>query len=101
MKYDHFSFPGAVPRTFVGALALTGITKPYIGIFGAEYSQLIVLAVLGLSNAYALLRYKNGLDMAFGKNVGRWYIMLQAAQFHVIFYASRTLPNMFAFGLGE
>jgi alpha-1,6-mannosyltransferase len=101
LKYDHFSFPGAVPRTFVGALALAGITKPYIGLFGSEYSQFIIRATLGLFNAYALLRYKNGLDRAFGKDVGRWYILLQAAQFHVIFYASRTLPNMFAFGLSE
>ena len=29
----------------------------------------------------------------------RWYLLLQASQFHVLFYASRTLPNMFVFGL--
>ena len=56
---------------------------------------------MGLFNAFALLRFRKGLDKAFGKDVGRWYILLQAAQFHVIFYASRTLPNMFAFGLSE
>ena len=27
-QYDHISFPGAVPRTFVGALALAGLSKP-------------------------------------------------------------------------
>lgn len=29
-EYDHFSFPGAVPRTFVGALALAEIAKPVL-----------------------------------------------------------------------
>lgn len=97
--YDHFEFPGAVPRTFVGALALAGVSKPWIGIIGTKYAQLVVRAVLGIFNAYALLRYKAGLERAFGRNVGRWYILLQASQFHVVYYASRTLPNMFAFGL--
>jgi alpha-1,6-mannosyltransferase len=100
-NYDHFSFPGAVPRTFVGALALAQISRPIIALTGGQYAQFIVRAVLGLFNATALLLFKSGLEKAFGKDVGRWYILLQATQFHVIFYASRTLPNMFAFGLSE
>lgn len=30
LNYDHFSFPGAVPRTFVGALSLAGASWPII-----------------------------------------------------------------------
>lgn len=56
---------------------------------------------MGLFNAWTLKRYKNNLVEAYGNDVGRWYILLLATQFHVIFYASRTLPNMFAFGLSE
>ncbi|KAH8676656.1 glycosyltransferase family 22 protein [Tricladium varicosporioides] len=97
--YDHSTFPGAVPRTFIGALALAGIFSPILSILGKEYAQYIVRAVLGLFNAFCLLRFKSGLKRTFGNNVARWYLLLQVSQFHVIYYASRTLPNMFAFGL--
>ena len=29
-EYDHFKFPGAVPRTFAGAVALSGLSTPVI-----------------------------------------------------------------------
>lgn len=30
-RYDHVDFPGSVPRTFVGALVLAGISGPFVG----------------------------------------------------------------------
>ena len=40
-KYDHFSFPGVVPRTFVGATVLGGLAGPFIDAFEAGvYRQL-------------------------------------------------------------
>lgn len=100
-NYDHIEFSGAVPRTFTGAWLLAQISHPVILFTGRPYAQIVVRAVLGLFNAFALLRYAGGLQKAFGADVARWYVLLQAAQFHVLFYASRTLPNMFAFGLSE
>ncbi|KAG9238665.1 glycosyltransferase family 22 protein [Amylocarpus encephaloides] len=97
--YDHATFPGAVPRTFIGALALAGVSKPMIAVAGWGQAQLSVRAALGLFNAACLWKYERGLRSAFGPDVGRWYVLLQATQFHVIYYASRTLPNMLAFGL--
>ncbi|KAI1465688.1 glycosyltransferase family 22 protein [Daldinia caldariorum] len=97
--YDHFDFPGAVPRTFVGPVMLAGISQPIITLVGFQYAQLIVRGVLGLFNAGALLVFKSNVGKAYGKSVARWYALLQLSQFHIIFYASRTLPNMFAFGL--
>jgi hypothetical protein len=61
----------------------------------------IARGVLGLLNAAALVQFKRAIDTAYGNVAGRWYILLQASQFHVMFYASRTLPNMFAFSISK
>jgi len=29
-QYDHVDFPGSVPRTFIGALVVAGLTSPWI-----------------------------------------------------------------------
>ncbi|KAK8020096.1 hypothetical protein PG990_005234 [Apiospora arundinis] len=98
-RYDHFDFPGAVPRTFIGPVLLAGLSQPFIYLAGFRHAQLIVRAILGLFNAAALLFFRSRVEKAFGKPTARWYTLLQASQFHVLFYASRTLPNMFAFAL--
>lgn len=100
-SYDHFAFPGAVPRTFIGPVLLAGVARPFAAFFGHSHSQFIVRALLGWFNAYSLLFFRRQLDNACGSAVARWYVVLQASQFHVMFYASRTLPNMFAFGLSK
>ena len=61
----------------------------------------IVRAILGLYNAFCILSFRNGVDKAFGHGAANWYILLQASQFHLMYYASRTLPNFFAFGLSR
>lgn len=43
--YDHVSFPGSVPRTFVGALLLSGIASPFESILANP----VHLQVLGMS----------------------------------------------------
>ncbi|KAI7775279.1 hypothetical protein LA080_007079 [Diaporthe eres] len=98
-SYDHFAFPGAVPRSFIGPVLLAGVARPFATLFGHRHSQFIVRALLGWFNAYSLLFFRRQLHNACGPAVARWYVVLQVSQFHVMFYASRTLPNMFAFGL--
>ena len=31
-EYDHFNFPGAVPRSFVGAVVIAGLSEPFIAL---------------------------------------------------------------------
>lgn len=99
--FDHFTFPGAVPRTFVGAVILAGVSQPVIALVGFASAQLVVRAVLGAFNAAALLVFRRAVDKAFGRATGRWWLGLMVCQFHVMFYLSRTLPNMFSFGLSK
>ncbi|OCL01828.1 glycosyltransferase family 22 protein [Glonium stellatum] len=99
-NFDHVSFPGSVPRTFVGALMLAGLSRPWLSLFTSlDHIQLLVRSILGLTNAFALLAFGASVQKAFGKPARFWFIILQASQFHVIYYASRTLPNVFAFAL--
>ncbi|KAH8155916.1 hypothetical protein CIB48_g12331 [Xylaria polymorpha] len=97
--YDHFDFPGAVPRTFLGPVVLAGISQPLITLVGFQHAQLIVRGLLGLINSVAILIFKHNIERSFGRSTARWYTLLQASQFHIMFYSSRLLPNMFAFPL--
>ncbi|QDS67991.1 hypothetical protein FKW77_009286 [Venturia effusa] len=101
-NYDHVDFPGSVPRTFVGAVFLAGVAK-MLRVFGSvkdgEDLQFLVRGILGLVNAASLLSLRNAIAKTFGTTTGNWFVLLQASQFHVMFYASRTLPNMYAFAL--
>lgn len=99
--YDHFTFPGAVPRTFVGAVILAGFSQPVVALVGPENAQYVVRAVLGAVNAAALVFFRKKLGRAFGDGVGRWWVTLLVSQFHVVYYLTRTLPNMLAFSLSK
>jgi alpha-1,6-mannosyltransferase len=41
-NYDHISFPGSVPRTFAGALILSGLSRPFVSFLNnAAHMQLL------------------------------------------------------------
>ncbi|TID17478.1 glycosyltransferase family 22 protein [Venturia nashicola] len=101
-SYDHVEFPGSVPRTFVGALFLSGIAKVLqfvADVKDGEDSQFLVRGILGLITAASLLSFRKAIAKTFGTTTGNWFVLIQASQFHVMYYASRTLPNMYAFAL--
>ncbi|KAJ5679572.1 hypothetical protein N7462_007816 [Penicillium macrosclerotiorum] len=99
-NYDHFEFPGAVPRTAVGAAVLAQLSPKLTTLsLSGVHRQILARAMLGLYNAFALGFFARGLWSSFGQSVAVWYLILQSSQFHLIYYASRPLSNMFAFGM--
>ncbi|ORY88336.1 Alg9-like mannosyltransferase family-domain-containing protein [Leucosporidium creatinivorum] len=105
-SYDHIEFPGAVPRSFIGPILLAGATYPLLALGKmAELweeglaVQMLVRAVLSLFSSLSLIFLSRRVRAAFGSNVARYTLLITATQFHVTFWMSRTLPNMFAFPL--
>ncbi|KAI9027997.1 Alg9-like mannosyltransferase family-domain-containing protein [Hyaloraphidium curvatum] len=98
--FDHNEFPGVVPRTFLGAIAVALASLPYKNLVADKLTmQMVVRTVLGIWTSFTLLKLRTAVSKTMGAEVGRWFVVVTAAQFHVLFWASRTLPNIFAFGL--
>ena len=119
--FDHHMFPGVVPRTFVGALALAAISKPFVlvlasvGLVGggdgsggsssmgsANHSTdrvlalIIVRLILAASVWHGLCAVRRALARKFGATTGTLFTVVSMFQFHLPFYAGRPLPNTFA-----
>ncbi|KAI8818586.1 Alg9-like mannosyltransferase family-domain-containing protein [Fimicolochytrium jonesii] len=98
--FDNLAYPGVVPRTFVGPLVIYCLTYPLkllsMPLFTWQY---IVRGVLGLAVGISLARIRRAVHNDFGPVAANWYGAFTAAQFHLTFWGTRTLPNTFAFVL--
>ncbi|KAK1283366.1 Dol-P-Man:Man(7)GlcNAc(2)-PP-Dol alpha-1,6-mannosyltransferase [Acorus calamus] len=103
-KYDHLEFPGVVPRTFIGALAISLLTSPAVLVINflhlpKVYALIAVRLVLGGFILAALWYFRVQVRRKFGGQVEAFFVILTALQFHLLFYCTRPLPNIFALGL--
>ncbi|CDK25816.1 unnamed protein product [Kuraishia capsulata CBS 1993] len=104
--YDHKTFEGAVPRSFFGPLLISVIVKPIKPLLDKYYPdptelnlQLLVRGVIGLTNGLSLIRLRRSLAASCALNskyISVWFAVLQYSQFHIVYYASRSLPNFLA-----
>ncbi|EPQ52524.1 hypothetical protein GLOTRDRAFT_79634 [Gloeophyllum trabeum ATCC 11539] len=101
-NYDHFVFPGAVPRSFVGSLALAWLSAPILnaGGFGLIETkldiQILVRLTLATLNAMSLCLIRRSVARRFGRLTGLYFAAVTCSQFHLPFWMGRTLPNMLA-----
>ncbi|KAG1814077.1 glycosyltransferase family 22 protein [Suillus variegatus] len=101
--FDHNTFSGAVPRTFIGSILLAWLTSPvaYVasqwGLLSTKLDlQIAVRLVLATLNATGLMLIRRAVCRRFGRPTGLMYVLLICSQFHLPFWMGRTLPNMFA-----
>lgn len=99
--YDHQHFPGVVPRTFTGACLVALLSYPVLragALLGLRkaYSLYIVRMVIAVLSVGAMGRFCKAVSRKFGTEVGSVFLGITCMQFHLPFYLSRPLPNVFA-----
>ncbi|KAI5480832.1 alpha-1,6-mannosyltransferase, glycosyltransferase family 22 protein [Pseudohyphozyma bogoriensis] len=102
--YDHQTFPGALPRSFIPSLILSAFAYP-LAFLNSRFPfltsllsiQLLIRTTLALLTSFSLLFLARRAKSAFNKPIANLFLVFTFTQFHVLYYASRTLPNMLAF----
>ncbi|KYQ89366.1 hypothetical protein DLAC_11802 [Tieghemostelium lacteum] len=110
-KYDHFEFPGVVPRTFLGPLLISTASSPIVkgmewvlpNLFSVVPSKMlslyIVRLVIGITGWLCFREFRKAVSEHFSISTGIWLNIVSCCQFHLFFYISRPLPNIFALDL--
>ncbi|KAM9968606.1 hypothetical protein ACTFIW_007756 [Dictyostelium discoideum] len=115
-EYDHLEFPGVIPRTFIGSLFISSLSYLPLNIFfGSSATEFIsklfdnqfsgttkmvqlyfVRLMLGTISCISIMIFKRSISKRYGNQVAFWFTLITVSQFHLMFYISRPLPNIFA-----
>uniref|UniRef100_A0A183CUH0 Mannosyltransferase n=1 Tax=Gongylonema pulchrum TaxID=637853 RepID=A0A183CUH0_9BILA len=96
-EYDHHQFPGVVPRTFIGPLAISlplFIFAPLLRWMNIRKYVLLIAGFAAVLNAF--FNFARRIELVFGGLAGEFLRLIVMTQFHFMFYSSRPLPNIFA-----
>jgi len=103
--YDHWDFPGAVPRSFVGAFGLSLCVRPLQLVLDTFFDrvhpltyQMLVRVVMAVFVVHATGRFRDAGARFFDESFNLPYVftVFTTTGFHLMFYSSRTLGNCFA-----
>ncbi|KAI9507337.1 glycosyltransferase family 22 protein [Russula earlei] len=102
-KFDHKVFFGAVPRSFVGSIALAWLSN-YVARLANDLSlltskfdlQIVIRLTLASINALGLCFLRHAVARRFGRLTSLLFTLITVSQFHIPFWMGRTLPNMLA-----
>ncbi len=109
-----------VPRTFLGPILIAILASPFSNIssdqliylqyigeinlitfyFNFEIIDILVRVILGLLVTSGLTHLYKSLKGYCDLSTRRWWLMVILTQFHLLFYSTRTLPNIFALVIG-
>ncbi|EPX74277.1 uncharacterized protein SOCG_03488 [Schizosaccharomyces octosporus yFS286] len=91
-KYDHQKFPGSVKRSFIPSLFIALIS--YLP--AKHFSSLLAVRwTIGFLSCESFMAVAKALRKRFGFFAGISFILITAGQFHLIYYMSRPLPNVY------
>ncbi|RSH92921.1 dolichyl-P-Man:Man(7)GlcNAc(2)-PP-dolichol alpha-1,6-mannosyltransferase [Saitozyma podzolica] len=100
MYWDHVTFPGAVPRSFLPPTLLGLATLPLstlgvaVGVIRTKLQvQILIRLVLAGIHVHCFNHLVKTIRARYGPSVRNWFLVLSMSQFHIPFYAGRTLPN--------
>ncbi|CDZ96978.1 Protein involved in dolichol pathway for N-glycosylation (mannosyltransferase family) [Phaffia rhodozyma] len=101
--FDHVSFPGPLPRSFIPSLLIAGVARPVaqilsvLGLISTKFDlQILVRLVMAAISSLSLIYLSRSISIRYGSISGRFFLLLCSTQFHLPFYMGRSLPNFLA-----